>query len=224
MVELLPKKPKRLIVEPTGVAAVDSVRQVFADPGIAAHVMDPLLVVVDPRQWDEPRIREHPLYQEQRASADVIAMSHVDCCDPELIERFKQAHADVALTVSDHGRLHANWSDKARAVTAELPGPVHSKGITKHVLEFPADWQVPVPFIRTAWEASQPPASVLRAKGIIRTGDGWCAVQFSGQGQELDITQTESSDRSYLVAILFDDEIATQWWNSFCEALNHFVA
>ena len=36
VVEMLRQKPQRLIIEPTGVAAVKSVREVFADAGITA--------------------------------------------------------------------------------------------------------------------------------------------------------------------------------------------
>ena len=74
VVSLLRQQPDHLIIEPTGIAAVGSVRDVFSEPGIQPVVeLDPVVVVMDREQWANPRIQAHELYQERQA-AEVMVM------------------------------------------------------------------------------------------------------------------------------------------------------
>ena len=216
IVEFLRKKPQRLIVEPTGVAAVGTVRDVFADPGIAPYVhVDPLLVVMDPRHWDEPRIREHPLYQEQCNKADAIAITHADLCDADLLQRFKAAHADIPMTIADHGVLSTAISDFDHSETPRSTEKVTSKGIRKHIVTWPSEHVVSLDEITALWQNNPPPATVLRCKAIVKTdtsGPAWTALQINGTNFETN--PTPPSEQSRLVVILLDEPAANDWWNT----------
>jgi G3E family GTPase len=221
VVELLRQKPDRLIIEPTGVAAVTSVRDVFAETGIAPSVeLDPVVVLVDPRQWENPKIQSHPLYIEQREAADVLVMSHLDCCDDELIQRFIDAHQDKPLTRADFGKLAAL---EATAVTTK-PAPDNappqghlSKGIAKRILTWEHDESIPLDQLKALWFAHEPPTSLLRCKGVFPVGGTWVSVQADAQHWE--VRPTAASQRARMVCIILDEPEAIAWYDTLKEGL-----
>jgi G3E family GTPase len=215
VVALLRHKPDRLIVEPTGVAAVTSVRDVFSEAGIAPSVeLDPVLVLMDPRQWNEPRIRQHPLYIEQCEAADVVAMSHIDCCDDELVQRFTDAHTDKALMISKHGVLSGDINylndPQSLPVTGKTVEKVSSKGILKRILKWAEGEVVDIDELEEKWRQAKPPASMIRCKGIIQTKHGPLAVQ--SDGPVLTMHPAPHSTTSALVCILLDVDEAHSWF------------
>lgn len=216
VVTLLRKRPRRLIVEPTGLAAVGSVLAVFAEPGIAPVVeLDPTLVVIDPRHWDQERIRQHPLYLEQCAHADVIAVSHTDCCDPDLLDRFQAAHSTTPQITASHGALAADWHTHATpaGTAAHQAFGQHApsvKGFRREIITWTAESAMTVDQLRQVWDQHPPPPSLLRCKGILNTDDGWLAVQLA-DGQ-LQAEATTAAEQASLVLIFLDDEASQTWW------------
>jgi G3E family GTPase len=228
VVALLRDRPDRLIIEPTGVAAVRSVKAVFSEQGIADHVeVDPLLVVMDPRQWDNERIKNHPLYIEQCEEADVLAISHTDCCDLELLAKFRAAHGHLPQVVSHHGLLDGTWSsvDLSSAKAHKPQGYAPSNSVAGFITE-KAEWTAASNLTRSALQACferlPPPESVLRCKGALMEGNFWHEIQVDhGVAQ---FTPLAAARQSHLVMIALDDSTARDWWASLLASVGEVSA
>lgn len=223
LVEILRSRPEHLFVEPTGVAGVGTLLNVFAEPGIASAVrLDPTLVVVDPRHWDQEHIRTHELYQEQCTHADVMIVSHEDCCDAELLSRFREAHATIPLISAHHGTLDTPWCASSYAKHAqglehlEQSAPTVA-GFRSEAISWPADQIIELPALRHILSSVPPPDTVLRCKGIVRSDAGWCEIQLADC--RLSESAANESQRSRIIVVAYDDTTAREWWQTIKPSL-----
>ncbi|MCH2110860.1 MAG: hypothetical protein MK135_16195, partial [Polyangiaceae bacterium] len=175
LVQMLRRRPERLFVEPTGLAAIGSLRDVFAEPGIAQAVeLDPILVVVNPRHWQLEHIRTQELYQEQCSHADIMAVSHTDCCDDELLSSFYKAHASFPLITSKHGHLETRWDTAcAEPGEARIERPrlklSSVDGFASEAIAWSSDKVIDLGALAAIFSSYPPPDSILRCKGNVRS-------------------------------------------------------
>lgn len=215
LVELLRRRPRHLIVEPTGVASLHGVHQVLSDPGIAPYIAcAPVLTVVDPRHWDDVQMQQHPVFAEQIAAADVLVMSHCDRCSPELLERFRLAHAGRTLLTAEHGTIVEGWDQITAAPFAAATtehatvGKIHPMTWT-----WPTDDPFSADHLATTWQRfwqdHPPPACLLRCKGVFHTVSGWQSVQAEHGGVEIRTTSADVCSK--LVLIFRTDPDSDSW-------------
>lgn len=79
--------PKRILIEATGVADPDSIKQSFDDTGIREHMtVHQVVTVLDADFWEA---REHlgPLFYHQLEDADIILLNKIDLIGEENIPR-----------------------------------------------------------------------------------------------------------------------------------------
>ena len=216
LVQMLRRRPERLLIEPTGLAAVGTLVDVFSEPGIAPAVsLDPTLVVIDPRHWAQDHIRQHELYQEQCARADVMLVSHSDCCEPELLERFEESHSQIPLIRALHGVLQRPLPasiaqpSTARPEQSERTGSSVS-GFFSNTVQWSTDKYIDLEQVSQLLAQQPPPNTVLRIKGLLRTAVGWREVQWDNS--ELAQVASKSKAPSRLVMIAHEQESARQWW------------
>ena len=227
VVEILRRRPERLFVEPTGLAAVGSLLEVFAEPGIAPSVsLDPTLVVIDPRHWKEDRIRNHTLYQEQVKHAGVLVVSHRDCCDDELFSSFKEAHSKIPMIMAHKGQLERPWISSNYTKSNMMPcsfGPStpSDHGFISETYFWQKEQIIELSSLRQAITCAPPPPSVLRCKGLVHSDTGWRMIQYS----DASLTEEEASEgqQSRLVMIAWDDTAAREWWQTVQSKLSAVV-
>lgn len=216
VVQMLRKKPEHLFVEPTGLAELRHIVNVFAQHNLADAVkLEPSLVVVDPRQWDSKNIRDKKLYQEQVKNADVLIMSHSDCCTPELIARFKEAHRNTTIIQSDNGVLESPLQQNSEMQLTLLEDEQSEPTVTGFFSEmfwFAAEQHISIPAIELVLTQNPPPDTVVRCKGIVHSDEGWQEIHLN----HLTFTreQTKKSSFSRIIFIAIEDESSRGWWRT----------
>jgi len=89
-------KPKRLLIEASGVADPEAITKVFDDPGIREHMeVTKIVTVVDADFWEA---RDHlgPLFFHQLEDADLILLNKIDLIGEDNIPRMlKEIHDEI---------------------------------------------------------------------------------------------------------------------------------
>ncbi len=126
-------QPRRLLIEPTGLAHPATVIDTLRSPGIREHVqVNAVIGLVDPRHCRSPRHRDSDPWQDQIRLADVLVATHDDVVTDEDRAAF-QAVADAAwpekLVVARiaHGRIDPAWLDLAPSTQ-----PMRTSGVGTH--------------------------------------------------------------------------------------------
>lgn len=111
-------KPHRLVIEPTGL-------------GHPARVLDHLrsarfreildvrttICLADPRDFENPRISQSPVFQDQLHLADIVVINKTDVVAPEVVAQFRNHveqdlfPAKLLVTTTRQGRLEHAWLD-----------------------------------------------------------------------------------------------------------------
>ena len=111
------RRPARLLIEASGLAhasnLVDDLRR--APLGDALDVQA-TLTLVDPRQFVVLNYRNHPIYGDQVACADVLVATKCDLADDGVMTRFRAQTADLfppktAVVQADHGAIDLSLLD-----------------------------------------------------------------------------------------------------------------
>lgn len=174
----------RIFVEPTGLARpadlVDSLRRApFAD----RLALGPLIVLIDPHLLATGTLPRDAL--EQAALADILVANRTDLATPAELEGFRRWAAaawpgPLAVLETVHGALPAEvlaWPDAPRPMRLS---PIHPPA---HDQEFVARswvWPAEVVFQRARLVAALASPAWVRVKGLFRTDEGTCALQWAG--------------------------------------------
>ena len=174
-----------IVVEPTGLARpadlVDTLRRApFADE---IH-LGPLVVLADPAVLEA---RED--LRRQAALADVLVANRVDLATPEQLAAY-EAWADalwpapILRVRTTHGALGAEvleWGEHAPRVSsvARSHGHAHHHQ-NAHSATWPPDRVFHRARLRAVLERCATTPEFLRAKGLVRTNEGWCRVDVAG--------------------------------------------
>lgn len=75
-------KPRRLVIEPTGLGHADDILAALAGYESAGQLqLGATLTLVDARKCHDPRYRDHPVFARQLAVADVVVAHKADQCE-----------------------------------------------------------------------------------------------------------------------------------------------
>ncbi|MFN3197194.1 MAG: CobW family GTP-binding protein [Bradymonadia bacterium] len=114
------QKPDRLLIEPTGLATLQSIIDTFHGAGLRDSTeVRSVITLIDPAHWASDRHRAHETYQSQVQAADVLLASRADLSAGEFLERF---HSEAATLFPpkqhigevEHGHLDLALLDLAR--------------------------------------------------------------------------------------------------------------
>ena len=110
-------RPDRLLIEMSGMGHPGSVLLSLRE-GSLSETLDvrATICLVDPRDVDEPEIRDSQIFQDQVHLADILVANKVDLCDPEEVEAFDTWSRDLfppklRVEKTDRGRLTPEWLD-----------------------------------------------------------------------------------------------------------------
>jgi G3E family GTPase len=218
LIKQLSTSPNHLFIEPSGVAGVGSILTILAEPEIASKIsIDPVLVVMDPRQWDKDHISMSSLYQEQSDNADIIIMSHSDLCHPRLLSHFKKNFKNTPLITANKGVLEKPLNVEDKSKPATLPfnlGPTNPTvtAFYNDEITWSLNQMIDLKMIEKVFSDNPPPDTVLRCKGIVLSDKGWVVIQYSDSN--IQIEQVKEVENSFLVIIAWEDSYAEDWWQS----------
>ncbi|PSJ45236.1 GTP-binding protein [Zobellella endophytica] len=199
-------RPDRLLIEPSGLGHPGRI----LDTLTAEHYRETLRLgsafcLVDPRQWADPRYREHDTFQDQLALADVVVANKTDLCNEAALEALRRGMDGYrppkqALVEVSQGRLDPAWlrgshdperrvaHPQAHAGNAARPlvanqGPRLSRGqpwrrYSNHGEDhFSIGWRFldEVEFSLAEVQAFCQALDVTRLKAVLRVEDGWRA-------------------------------------------------
>lgn len=110
-------KPHRLVIEPTGLGHPARVLDHLRGPRFR-HVLDvrTTICLVDPRDYQNPRIGKSPVFLDQLHLADIVVINKTDVVEPAVVEEF-QAWArnlfppKLLVATTQQGRLEHEWLD-----------------------------------------------------------------------------------------------------------------
>ncbi|MEO1369646.1 MAG: GTP-binding protein, partial [Acidobacteriota bacterium] len=167
LVLLLQRRPDRLLIEPTGLAAVSGILDTLDRPGIREAVdVRSILCLLDPGGLDEALLRDE--VQDQIEAADVLLASRPDLASAEDLEAF-DAWARSLFPAKrfvghvEQGRVEASLLDLAADRSAAAPRGGHRHGTDHdHDHSQPADLDDLKTDAAAAEEAADPPCDADR--------------------------------------------------------------
>jgi G3E family GTPase len=185
----------RILVEPTGLAhpadLVDTLRRApYAD----RLDLGPLIGLVDPTLLAAGAIPAELV--EQAALSDVLVANRTDLATPEAMAAFRAwaARLDPApleILETHHGHLGPHVLAWPEGEGPRAPGRVHPDHHDSthhhhhhhHAHQAVRSWVWPpeAVFDRARLLAALHPSALVRAKGLIRTDEGWIELQLAGR-------------------------------------------
>lgn len=223
-------RPDRLLIEPSGLGHPSRILDTLTNEHYREVLqLGPAFCLVDPRQWADPRYREHDTYQDQLALADILVINKTDLCSEAELEALRRGldgyrPSKQALVEVCQGRLDPAWlqgehhpdrrASHPRAHQGNAPRPVLaapeprlSRGqpwrrYSNHGEEhFSIGWRFldEVVFDLAAAEAFCRRLGVARLKAVLRGADGWRA--FNQVGGELSVYRVAPARESRLELI-----------------------
>ena len=201
------EKPDRLLIEPTGLAHPATVLDVLRSPGLQ-ELLEPksVLGLVSPKQFAQPRYRNHDTYQDQIHLADILLANRCDEASTEELAQFLNAAnqwyppKDLVQTIH-FGALEKEWLDRDPRAHALTRG-IHEHSPASPREEVPAGerrehtvdkistcgWVFPTQVVfdrlhltEVLQELVRPSSNdkpgVLRLKGVMRTRRSWLLIQ-----------------------------------------------
>lgn len=136
LVLLLQRRPDRLLIEPTGLAAVSGILDTLDRPGIRESVdVRSILCLLDPARLDEALVREE--VQDQVEAADVLLASRPDHATAEQLESFQSWASSLFpakrfVGLVEKGRVDRALLDLSADRTAAAPRAGHRHGTDHH--------------------------------------------------------------------------------------------
>ena len=89
LVLLLQRRPDRLLIEPTGLAALSGILDTLDRPGIRESVdIQSILCLLDPKRFREEMLREQ--VQDQIEAADILIATQPDLASPQQLDDFQE--------------------------------------------------------------------------------------------------------------------------------------
>lgn len=136
-------KPKRLLIEPTGLGHPKEVIESLSQPHYQNTIdLKATLTLVDARKLKETRYTRHEIYQQQIQVADIIVATKSDLCsheDSALLSRYCHTlgKQDTEILYTEYGRINTRYLDfPHRANSLKLSPPhtssTHNEGEQEH--------------------------------------------------------------------------------------------
>lgn len=179
----------RIIIEPSGLGGVDMVSEIVQTKPVLT--LKPVVCMVDIATLEIPRLQLNPVYQRQIFKSDLVVFSKTDLIDnqlklSELIQRFSAnfPHAQVyekfsnEISLSDIESLQNEQKIPSAHFSMFDPALSATNYLQKNCI-FDADTVFePDKLIHFLSENS----SIIRAKGYVRTRDGWKLMNYTLSG------------------------------------------
>lgn len=190
-------KPKRILIEASGVADPEAIKKVFFDEGIREHMeVRKVVSVVDADFWES---REHlgPLFFHQLEDADLILLNKIDLIGEEKIpEMLKEIHerfpsTKVIPTVHCSVDPDTLWAiDSQKNLTLQpaefFEADEHIHSAEDHTRYVPFYFVRPEPLDEACFKSftESLPWEVFRMKGPVRFKNGTRLINFVGGKSE----------------------------------------
>jgi len=190
-------KPQRLIIESSGVGHPGGVLKTLTGEGFKDVLkMKAGICLLDPRHLSDPAYQENELFNEQLQFSDVLLANKSDIASAEdlqlfssMVETFSPAK-QLSATITN-GQLEVDWLNYDHVACSARSSP-------ESILQAPAQrWQTQtfhypgtILFDGEALrhffvDEDKLPAGAIRMKGLIRTGDGSCLLNYAAGQFEL---------------------------------------
>ena len=136
LVLLLQRRPDRLLIEPTGLAALSGILDTLDRPGICEAIdVRSVLCLLDPARFEDDLQRQE--VQDQIEAADILLANRSDLATSEQLERFDAWSqslfpAKTLVQKIEQGRVPLAWLDRVKERETVVSRGDHSHG-TDHV-------------------------------------------------------------------------------------------
>ncbi|MCT7654705.1 GTP-binding protein [Oceanimonas sp. NS1] len=199
-------QPDRLLIEPTGLGHPSRVMDILTNEHYRNVLsLGAAFCLIDPRQWQDSRYREHETYRDQLALADVVVANKTDMCSEAELSRLRHDIAQgpepkQVLVETEQGRLDLNWLTHPHAPERRAAHPQAHAGKAERPMlaahepplsparpwrrygnhgddHFSVGWRFldEVVFDLDALRAFCEAQNLARLKAVVRTADGWWA-------------------------------------------------
>ena len=132
LVLLLQRRPHRLLIEPTGLAALSGILDTLERPGIREAVdLRSIICLLDPSRLQKDLARDE--VQDQVEGADILLASHADLATPDALKAFGDwAHSlfppKALIGEVERGRLSLSTLDLISERIGHIPRAGHQHG------------------------------------------------------------------------------------------------
>ena len=136
LVLLLQRRPDRLLIEPTGLAALSGILDTLDRPGICEAIdVRSVLCLLDPARFEDDLQRQE--VQDQIEAADILLANRSDLATSEQLQRFDAWSqslfpAKTLVQKIEQGRVPLAWLDRVKERETVVSRGDHSHG-TDHV-------------------------------------------------------------------------------------------
>lgn len=201
-------RPRRLLIEPSGLGHPAGVIDVLRDAWLAPHVeLVNVITLVDPRQFLDPRLQALATYRDQLALADILVANRCDLAGPGEVEAFLAAARAMDpprlhVAATERGRLDSAWLDLRGAAPPEPGHPPHDEAerFVSRGFTFPPEVVFDAAGVAAWFAAAGRHAAILRGKGLVRTGRDWQRFELVGGEVEIQPVLWRRDSRIGLVA------------------------
>lgn len=200
----------RIIIEPSGLGGIEMVSEMVEL--IPELKLMPVICVVDITSLDNPKFQRIPIYSAQIRMSDTIVFSKCDLLDSperldELVARYKSAFPGKhsCFVGSKMTNFVLNPPDLEKKVEGRNSGnqflPAHhltDGNFREQVFQYNANRIFSPEALKTVFSATP---SIIRAKGHIRTLNGWSLFNYTLTGYNFEpCPEKENSE----LVIIFD--------------------
>jgi len=125
------QKPDRILIEPTGLGHPKNLIRSLTSKEYIQHIeLKASICLLDPRQLQDPRYKQHETFNDQCYLADVLVANKVDTCNEQDKESFYQFSKSIqplksALGWVEQGELELAWLDLERDEQRQCLGHHH---------------------------------------------------------------------------------------------------
>ncbi|MCV6588773.1 MAG: GTP-binding protein [Marinobacterium sp.] len=107
-------RPHRLLIEPTGLGHPSGIVDTLTSKHFADVIdLQAMICLIDPRNLNDRRITEHPVFTDQIQLADILVLNKADLSDPDSLARMQQEAAAIyppkqAVITTRNGEIDAS--------------------------------------------------------------------------------------------------------------------
>lgn len=183
----------RVLLEPSGMVALDQLLAVLDSLGLLAKVdRRATVVLIDPARVTKTLIEKMPYFEHLVGSADVLVANRWSLATPAQREHFQSWAPDDALT-TDYGVLPPGTWDKPSGAGKSGHGHAHQAEAAKSDSR---TWPPGVIFDHQALAEALERAGLLRFKGVFRTDLGMRRIERAMDRVESVPTQDKGPSRA----------------------------